>query len=155
MLPEEDASGEAEMPEGISLKYYWDKDVFTVVGDMDYKETLSETERTYNYNTDSYEYVTTEYGMVRVDGQFKLQLKVADVLKVRAYVKADITADFDKDYNSLLGGFISISNLATETCVKEDQEVIKVECSAGLNFEQKSVSNKTVDLAKYKELVME
>ena len=153
ILPAEDASGEVEMPEGISLKYYWDKDVFTVVGDVDHAEELTDTERVYNYDTDTYEYVTTQYGVAHFNGEVKLQFKVNEVLKVRAYAKLDIQADFNVDHNSLLGGFVSISDLLTNTCVKDDSEVIKLELSAGVNFEQKKVTNKTVNLSGYKEIV--
>lgn len=155
VLPEAEASGEAALPEGISLKYYWDKDVFTIVGSVNYSEILKDTERIYNYDTSSYEYVTTEYGVLHIDGEVKLQFKVSDVLKVRAYAKLDVTADFDVDHNSIAGGFLSISDLLTSTCVKGDREAIKLELSAGVNFEQKKVTNKTVNLSGYKEIIAE
>lgn len=156
MLPAEGSSESYDLPSGLSLKYYWDSDVFTVVAKADnYHEDLVDRTYRYDYSTNQYYYDTQTYGEIKVNGEAKIQLKVAKVVKFRASFSGTIEGRFYEDHNSILGGMISISDLLTSSCVAHDVETIKIEASAGVNFQQKSVSNKTVDLTTYKRLIAE
>ena len=156
MLPEGEESSEYEDVSTVAnLKYYWDKNVFTVVGNVKLSQDLASEEMHYDEVSQSYYYEPVSYGTMSVEGEVKLQVSIGDAVKVRAYVKADVTARFFADHEPILGGLFTISGLATQNCVKGDRETISLEASAGLDFAQKKVSNKQVNLNGYKKLIVE
>ena len=144
------ASSLEEYIHAYNLKFYVDNNVFTMTGHFNQQQALSSSSYVYNPSTGNYEYNTETYGEMMMNFDAVLQIKVTKVTQIRAELTGGLTARFYKDHNSISGGLFQFLDLATTTCVAGDEEKINFEVAAGINLEQKSVTNKVLDLSSYK-----
>ncbi|MCR5184710.1 MAG: hypothetical protein K6C32_01330 [Bacilli bacterium] len=137
---------------GLSLKYYYDSNVMTIVGDWDYTLDLGRTTHTYDSEMNP---ITTEdnYGKAEIKATLKLQFKVVKVVKIRFSAEGTMTVDYFKNHSSLYNEYypLGLSGLAGD-CEVGDQEVIKLKAEAGVNLEHEKVNHKLPDLSKYKDI---
>ena len=134
--------------DNISLKFYADDNVMTIVANLD-----NVINRTY-YEYDSYYQTGRELVYAQEHDKLKvvLQAKVVKVLKVRASIEGTVEIDYLANHNAWLDGFFpTISGSLTGSCTKGDKEVIDIDYSAGLNYQEKKVNHKPLDLSKYRE----
>ena len=150
---------------GLSLKYYSDNNVMTIVGKWDYSFDLREEnyhyEVVYDEETGIYQQIkiidsVENYGHAVISADVKFQFKVVKVVKLRASFKGTLTADYFADHASSYNvawpfGFTGFSG----DCYRDDKEVVKLDAEAGINLEHESVKNKLPDLAKYKNTTLE
>ena len=132
----------------VSIKFYADNNVMTVVADID-----NISNRTY-YEFDEYTgtYKELVYAQEHTKLQVVFQAKVVKVLKVRYSVEGTVEADYLDDHNAILGGFFpTVSGIITNACTKGDKEILDIDYKGGLNYQEKKVNNKVLDLSKYHE----
>ena len=140
---------------GITLKFYDDSNVFTVTGTWSHSFGIYTYDEVYNPETYTYE-KTNEQDVAKgqLEVNFKAQFKVVKVIKLRVAAEGKATVDYIKDCNAnSVMQLIGLTGMAGQ-CQAGDQEVITAKVEAGVNLEQKDVTNKLPDLAKYDERII-
>ena len=146
---------------GLSLRYYDDSNVMTVVGNWDYSFDVGNKRTTYwseyNPETGTYEehvdVVEDYWGRAHVSATVKFQFKVVKVVKLRALFDGALEVEYIKNHAATYNEFypLGISGLAGD-CEVGDIEEIKAKVEAGINLEHEKVNNKLPSISGYKNI---
>ena len=146
---------------GLSLRYYDDSNVMTVVGNWNYTFDIGNVSHRgwseYNEETGQYEYheetIEDYWGRATVSATVKFQFKVVKVVKLRAAFDGTLNVEYTKNHASMYNNFypLGITGLSGD-CEVGDQEVIKAKLEAGINLEHEKVTNKLPNISGYKDI---